>query len=363
MKTLQKIYLSFFIALLPLTCWSQNSIQQQYFSFSSQYGFTIPSVQTNKYFIQSRLTGLNLYLGKTNSDSASWSESFRNPIYGAGMQYQQFTENEILGNAYTFYYKISIPFFPVNKVGFYYSTAIGTTIIPKSFHPQVYYLNHANGSKFNVFAHFGLQSGINFYKNYILLLAVNYYHISNGNIKLPNNGLNLLAAEIGVNYKFQTIKNTRKFKKPIRENNTKYLITISAGSKQTAILGNNYSVFVAETNYYPFSFKKRSLGMGVDLVADKSLKNKIQNDSILTGSKSQYLYSGIYFSHTLNLNKVQIVTNLGVYIDYYKIINENLFYYLGLRYSLYKNIIGSFGLKANLNGGDYLTWGVGYYLK
>ncbi len=357
---MKQTLVSIFIFSWSLGIAQETNQKNNYFEVSGLYGLTIPSLKPGKFFIESRQKGFNLYFGKRNLDSMSWSQSFRNPDHGLGLMCNFLDENQILGNSFTIYYKINMPFYKVKKSGIYYTVSIGSSLINNPFHPQINYLNLANGSKINVFAHFGINSRIQLYKNYLLLLGFNFYHISNGNIKLPNEGLNLIAFETGLSYKFNVKKYHSKNQRISTNNKRKYYLTAVVGSKQTRILGNNYFIYSVAADVYFYTNAKRSIGAGIDLVYDNTFDHYFNTDSSYFDKEKRFIYNGIYLAHKLNLNKVSILTNVGYYIDYYSIVKDNFFYYLGVRYFVTDQIFAGFGIKARLNGGDFIGWGIGY---
>ena len=127
----------FFTALYSNLLYSQDQNRiTNYLSISGQYGFITPvSHQSLKYYIQSRTRGINFYYGRSDSGK-SWTNTFRYPDYGFGILFNKPDVDNILGNIITPYYRINIPFYPVTKLGIYYSAAIGTSIITNPFHPD-----------------------------------------------------------------------------------------------------------------------------------------------------------------------------------------------------------------------------------
>lgn len=358
-----KHYFIVILLVVSFTCLSQQSESLNYFiDFSGISGLTVPNLKAKKFFIDTRFNGVDFYIGLRKKDSTIWVNKFRYPDYGVGFQINIIDERNILGNAYSIYYTINLPFYPVRKIGVFYSISIGTSFISNPFHPEINYLNMANGSRMNVFAHFGLKTRIQVYNNIKFKLGFNFYHISNGNIKQPNDGLNLLAFESGISLSLENRSKLLVESHSFNQENQIFYITNSVGTKQTRILGDRYFMYALNFDSYLYSTSKRSLGVGIDFIYDNSINYLFESDSSYLNKEKRFIYNGIYLTHALNLNRVSILTNVGYYIDYYHIMKDEWFYYLGLRYFVTHHLFGNFGIKARFNGGDFIAWGIGYAL-
>ncbi len=336
------------------------SAQSNYLaSLNGIRGFMMQNAVEGKYSLDSRNSGFGLYFGKQTNKTDSWATPFRYPDYGLGFMVNFPDKSNILGNSYSMFITCNIPVINTQSVSFLYTISLGSSFVSKPFNADNNYLNHANGSYFNALANFGLSARVKVNKSILWNTGLSFYHISNGNISLPNDGQNLIAVSSGILYSFSSLKKKEKGKFTLSTKQN-FLMSTSIGTRQTKILGNNYLIYKIEAEYYPLHLEKRKIGLGIDYVIDKTYDYYFATDTTGKYSIHKYSYSGIYAVHILNLNRFNVVTATGFYIDYNNIVKENLFYHIGVRYFLNKNVFGTFSLKAKLSGVDFISWGVGY---
>jgi hypothetical protein len=106
---------------------------------------------------------------------------------------------------------------------------------------------------------------------------------------------------------------------------------------------------------------RRSLiDVGIEGFMNKGVQQAIINNASLVEGTPDYKGVGIMFGHELILEKLALVTQLGVYVYKPYIPEERIYAKIGLKYYLTKNIFGSFILKTHYAVAEVMEFGAGY---
>lgn len=302
--------------------------------------------------------GQEIRMGVQTVGKSYWEEIFKYPTYGVGF-YTGFFNNDIIGNPMALYGFMEIPF--VRKKDHYWSTSWG---VGASFHMNEYSEtknseNVAIATDLNVYVDFNTVYKYRISKRFELGGGVKVQHFSNGAIKHPNLGLNMLSGQMSVAY--YPGKTVEKFYKPAVEvKKKKYEFTamyaggFSAISKEDPTKYYNSVISLSASKIHSF---KRNFGVGVDVFYNEFLK--MNEDINYDGSTSDLMSYAGYLSTDLVANKFRMVVQLGVYlwrkVDYDIPIYERV----ALRYYIIPNLFANVSIKAHGAKAQYLEWGLG----
>lgn len=229
---------------------------------SIRQGFYVPFSQRHQYTKDFSVFGLDLRIGRQTDGSKAWEAEFDYPSYGVLLRYEHNTLDSAkyehrdadghavtdwvpIGDCYTVAGFLDGHFFSGKKWTFDYGFTFGLSFWPK-------YGNEFIGSPID--AHLAVQSGFTLYLNNHLDLCARaiFSHSSDGALKLPNYGTNVLSGNIGLCY-HPLGKPVRKIKEPEPWHPTCALYIANAfGALQTNTL--LYGRLPAESPYYIADF-------------------------------------------------------------------------------------------------------------
>lgn len=224
--------------------------------------------------------------------------------------------------------------------------------------------NRAISSSINFALDFGLESDIKIGKKHCLVLGTGLYHISNGSLKRPNGGINIVYGKIG------------------------FRPATSFGAKPNYALENHAFVFQSYLsfsyleqgeyntiqNFWSFTYSNQlqrqvnqlySLGVGLDIFYDASqaIVHEYRPYSSIPGNEKFLIAAGVAQQFTLG----KIFIPVGIYRYVYSAvpITEPNYLRFGLGWYMAKHLfIGSFfkgtiNKKIQLNS-NFMEWSIGF---
>lgn len=314
-------------------------------------------------------SGINIKAGwRINSSPDVYFKLYNNPIYGIGFYSSNFRTNTV-GRPYALYGFVQTPFGNVNheKWTFDYRIGLGISGNFNPYNENNNPLNIAIGSKNNVYLDFGIRSQYKLNNHFKAGLGLAYHHFSNGALRLPNKGINLIPVTVSLTYQPDGRKYSRdtSFTPPVIKN-WLYHFNVGAGIKQIA-RDSKKRYFKSTFSFYaskPLTYKWR-LGAGLDVFYSASGNSEeIAEDK--SGKLSAKISGGpsIYVVHVLNQDLV-LNGNVGYYIHNQDFNGEikRVFLRAGFRYYVYKNINAGISIKAHQGKADFIEWTLGYTLN
>lgn len=173
-------------------------------------GFYVPFSSRHQYTKNYSLYGLDLRIGRQTDGSKAWEKLFNYPSYGLLFRYEYNTLDSVkyehrngsgqavtdwvaLGNCYSVAGFLDGHFYNGRIWSFDYGFTFGLSFWPKYGHEFI-------GSP--VDAHLAFQSGLTLHiSNHLDWYArILFSHSSDGALKLPNYGTNVLSGNIGIRY-------------------------------------------------------------------------------------------------------------------------------------------------------------------
>ena len=310
--------------------------------------------------------GINLKVGwKIQKSDDVYFTLYNNPIYGIGF-YSSTFNTDIIGSPYAIYGFMQSPFGNLKKKywSFDYRIGLGISGNFKPYDPETNPLNVVIGAKNNVFIDLGIRSQYKISPNWRVGLGLAYHHFSNGALRLPNKGVNLVPITASVTYQ----PNGHSIL-PDRSNITPYPdkilyhINYGIGWKQ---LDKDKDERFLKTTLGAYASKhvshKWRVGAGVDLFySDSGNYDEIAGDD--SGKLSAKLSGGpsFYLVHVLT-RRLVLNGNIGYYIHKRSFNGEinHIFLRAGARYYVYKDFNAGISIKAHKGKADFIEWTVGY---
>ena len=334
-----------------------------------------------------------------------WHRYFNYPYLGVGAIYLSLGNPDILGYALAVYPYINFPIIRAGRFSVNFKAGAGVSYVTKTFadfRDSVFSgtlefdsSNVAIGSHLNVYFAAGLNADVRLSDNISLTAEYGWNHISNGMIKAPNSGINMLNAFIGLkytpNYEARRNEYLRYYYAPDIPRNISVEITASGGLRQRYMRdgGEGYGktfpiASLAAAIYKPITNLYR-MGIGGDFFYDgvytsglssgykreyitvDELKNKLRfglswQNELIMGRLTAGIHAGVYlFNPVKNLEPYGSVSSKGIIYPYNPEEEVGWFYTrVSGKYLLAKHIYASIGLKTHLQKAEFIEWGLGY---
>lgn len=325
------------------------------------YGFIWPHHTSIAYSTNKHIPAFEInYLHQT--DGQNFFDALYNyPRIGMGTSYSHLHKHEVFGSALGYYGFFDFSLYDYKFFTFSYRIYGGLSWLTKIWDFQKNPLHTAIGSHINLY--FRVSANTRFKLNQKLELTFDFglTHFSNGRIKNPNLGLNLVTISSGLTYNinYNNHYSTISPEKPELKN-WNINITSYNGYKALGNFKNTYYYKSALNLLCGYNINhKKQYGVGVDLFYDGSIKGDFLPTN--PNSKPNLLQTGLIVYQDLRYNKLVLTVQIGYYV-YNKHNYTAIYNRCGLKYYFKKNFYGSVCLKSHKTQADYVEWGIGYTL-
>ncbi|OFY64429.1 MAG: hypothetical protein A3H98_09645 [Bacteroidetes bacterium RIFCSPLOWO2_02_FULL_36_8] len=293
---------------------------------------------------------------------SSWERVYNFPFTDIAVIITDFANKNDLGYAISIIPQLQILFYEKSFLSPSFTAGTGVSYLTKIFHPVENPLNVTFGSRFNIVLHGYLGLQLRIKKNFLMDVGYGITHFSNGNIKEPNTGLNLILWKAGLNYLFfgKTLKNISDTIAIVPLKNF-YSIRLNQSFKQLPSAGNKFFYIVSVSGNYNYPLTNLGyITTGFDLFMDYAVKYLMINETTTYKSSVQLFRSGITAGYVFKINRVEIPVQFGYYI-YLPFKNVTSTYQrAGVQYAVTKNFTAGLYLKTHYGHADYLEWTAGW---
>ncbi|MGE5424657.1 MAG: acyloxyacyl hydrolase [Syntrophothermus sp.] len=336
-----------------------------------QYGFVYPHNIVLELF-QSHLTAFEFNIHQETYGKHVWERVYSYPEIGVSLWYSNLGKSEWLGDAYSIFPYLNFPLFRSKTFSFNFRLGLGVGYITKPFNRLDNYKNLAIGSHFNASADLMLEARYKINYRLTASAGISLHHFSNGSLKLPNYGINLPLANIGMAYRLarenpligdRFLAPTQPYEAIIR-----HLIQFDVGAlvgykNMQSVYGENFLVYhFFENTWFPVS-RKSKWGAGLDLSYDKSHIVKLEKQGDTLTNNLKILRPGVNAAYSLGLSKVAFIFNLGYYLGGAEHSNGPLYEKLSFQYNFTKYAFMTVMLKVHWGRADYIGWGLGIRME
>ena len=331
-----------------------NFPDNSFISINTTYGFMPDPNYSYQHLLNGYMKSANLTAGLNLKGSQYWHKYYNYPETGLSFVYYNLSNNEQLGSVFGLIPYIEIRLYNSQKLYPSFNMGIGLSYISKKYDKLNNHQNVLIGSHLNAAIRTGFDLHFQLKQNFFIYTGSSFIHCSNGNIKYPNKGLNIITGNAGIKYYFNktgydTTTKTNSFKK--------YQFTISYAISFTNIKtginnGFNYHDFMIDIHrkinpiYY--------LGLGIDYAYNNADTNIVYFENKFIPSRNNI--SGIKISNNFKFSRFEVLLQLGMHL-----FNSNKIYdWIILRYRIYQNVKVNLSYKSYFNIGDHLGWGISY---
>ena len=187
------------IVLVPFVLFGQNR-KGMNISSSVFYGNILRHRASLAYQQPPYIYGVSLCFSQRTLGLKQWQYFHRYPEVGIGMAYFNLGDKDVLGEAVGILAQISYNMIETPKMAVNGEIAIGVGYVSKHFDSITNPTNNAIGSSVNNMTVVKLNTSYRINRKLTLSGAIGITHLSNGALKLPNLGINILEGILGVKY-------------------------------------------------------------------------------------------------------------------------------------------------------------------
>lgn len=307
---------------------------------------------------------VDIRLGFKRTEPTLYNHIYRNPTFGIGF-YSATFQSEFLGQPHALYAFTDIPFkrrYFNEMLSFRYFTSVGIGFNFRPFDEEENPLNQFIGSYENIYTHFGFTSSYQINAGLFVDASIGLKHFSNGSLRKPNTGLNIIPFTIGLRSVLNERYHTASYKKTIPE----YLIQpqwnflMSVGEKNyTTGEGQYPKLVLGAQRVWQLSYKYR-LGIGADMFYSGAAERRLDREEVPFADRASFGLVGVWeWVLTPNL---YVPIGVGTYL-HRNLHNEEITWYysrLGVRYRLNNGLSAGLSIKAHGLKADFFEWTVAY---
>jgi hypothetical protein len=310
--------------------------------FNKEY---IKSIELNAWFYGSNQSGIN------------------NSILGAGYLFSNLGNKNIYGNVHSLYMNMLNPLVS-GRLPVQIKTGLGIAYVTKKFDTETNNFNRAMGSHLNAYGHIAISGRIPFVEDRLIFRpGITFHHVSSGAITMPNQGLNMLTINAGIEFSsghshsgFFVLKRDK-----LHLLKNRFSVIYAPGIKQVDWRLDKQIFTSSLILDYGYNFRpERSIGAGISLFYNDTWAYLPYTRPAKDDSLSPF-QSAVHISLQIDRGPVAFILHPGIYIYMPAIDRPYLTNRLGMKYSLANNITFQFSIKAHWFAiADYFEWGIGY---
>ncbi|MDX1653439.1 MAG: acyloxyacyl hydrolase [Brumimicrobium sp.] len=329
---------------------------------SPKFGFLIPHRATMQHLAKGHIAGIDLSIVNQTDGSKQWHEDFLLPKYGVSLYFSNLGYEEVLGNAFGARGFLALPFVKSKSWSFGSRLGAGLAYATKRFDQIINPKNNALGSRLNCFISLGVETEKQF-KQSALTLGLDMSHMSNGAIRLPNLGLNIVFLSLGYTHYFEPIKKSETAHNVDTMGSEErwhfYVLGLYSSKQIYPTGGRNYNIF-GITPYVQFRCTPKCIVEGgLDGIYNQSIYDK----SGQVFPRSSNFQLGTYAAYVLPVSKMQLLVGMGAYLIDPADPGGPVYHRFGGRFKLGERLMGNLTIKAHWAKADYFEYGITYRIK
>lgn len=336
-----------------------------------EYGFLL-SHHLELDIFQSHFPAFEFSIEKQTFGRQRWESKYAYPIIGLSAWFSPLGGFKQLGSAIAVYPFINFPLFKNDIQSLNFRLGVGVGYLTNYYQRIDNYQNFAIGSHLNVAGrlYFEYRRKLNRLMN--VSAGVGLTHFSNGSIKNPNYGLNMITGTLSVSIFLQ--KPNHYISKmvlpelyPFEFDGKKFLDAdfsfALARKNMQEVNGQNFMVFAGYANLLKRVSYKSAFGIGLDLVYDGSDKFILEWNGTPVENGWQLLKPGANVAYELIISRVSFLINFGFYFSGAERSEGDMYQRFSLRYRFSDHYFAQLALGTNFGKAEYVGLGLGYRLN
>jgi len=333
------------------------------------YGFIADVKNRNHLLINSHNTPFEISFRQSLSTKYSWQSLLPGTEKGISLKYIDLKNPEYLGNVWALTPFINASVIEKKTWKLSFNASMGIVYASKIYHRTENYRNTIFGSHLNAAIGFGMEYCFYLFDPVMIYTGIDFFHYSNGETTLPNDGMNTGSFFISTGYQFNqrvitvTAEN-QKFRRRVHMS----IIPVIGWKDVSPVKSRKYLNAALSAEYSYTLTRILNIGAGIAFFFDGSMKQLYLND-IEEGEDVDNSYrqvkAGLYILNDINFYPVMIHIETGYYLVEDRIKDRSrVFNRIGLRYFIHDRYFINITHKSHFFfKGDNLEWGVGYIIR
>ncbi len=347
------------LLLFPLISFSQQqAIEANYY-----YGFFWPHRTTMRHIVNDYAKGFNVAYEANYTNSLA-NKYYNSPVWGIQFLFLNPGNKKVLGNTYSLVPYLRLKLIDYERFNLTTKLGLGLGYVENTYNRETNFTNTAIGSHINLNVHLNIDAAYAISQNTHLKAGLNFTHLSNGAMVLPNLGLNIPTLNIGINRAFG-YSESEELIEPAKDvsPSKNWLVHVNFGMREvepnSEKLFPNYNLSI---EYLSQKSAVNSFSGIVDFFYKSTLSERAKIDTGITRGISSFQL-GLMGAYHRTINPIDIYIGMGIYlVDDAKF--DGLFYHrLGMRYLLSDNLNLGFSIYSHFAKADHFQLGIGYKIK
>lgn len=316
-------------------------------------------------------TSLNVAFVQQTDGRKAWQQRRRYPLLGLGLSYTNYGNNDIYGQSIGLYPFIQVPIVRGKNLEWTCRAGLGIGYISKhaSRFPDWDTINNISSSHFNNYTLLATDLRYHINKHWDIQAGLTISHISNGELRHPNLGVNLGAGHIGFRY-FPVSAKPGHIVKDLPKLKGRWLIQARMGigfkSMQT-MDGPLYPVYMPSLYISKRYASRNKIFAGLDYSYYHNVYAFLQNNEIFPGHEKEHSWeASIFAGNEFLFGRFGILLQFSIPIHhtylredkYYQKVGYN-FYLVQREQGVLKELCATVLIKANKFQADVFEFGLG----
>lgn len=326
-------------------------------------GFIVAHDPKMRHLALSHPEGFSIWVKKHTYGDRDWEKALKYPDIGLVLDYFDY-KSDILGHSIATTGFLDYYLTRTDKNSFNFQFGVGISYSFSPYDKQDNNKNIAIGSPIT----YSLRAQLSYNQQIIerlkLMLALRLTHYSNGASALPNKGINIPTADLGVSYSLNKLRPDYHIfsTMPKIDEDLKFNVFIGTGLKEVTIDGKKFPFITVSFNSSKQVSLLNSFNLGVDYFHSWATKEEIAIDHDLESRDLDFKRVGLAGGHELLIGKLSFLTQLGVYIYRPYKSDKPIYQRYGLKYKLSEKLYGGVFLKSHYGKAEAVEWGIGIKL-
>lgn len=369
MRYLQNFLLTIFL-MLPLLGFAQfrGGNENKQVTVDILRGFILKHKPQIEHLITEHPSGFRISVDRKTFGSEEWQQRYNFPDVGLTFIYLNYGDDR-LGKSFGIipHYSFYVNRNKRSKNQFKYKVGLGLGYNTTKYDRQFNNKNNALSTDLNFGILFQAEFQREVTNRLFLNASISLTHFSNGSIKRPNSGINVVSSNLGLSYIFNYTPTEYSYleETPLDKKGLGYTLTFSTGMHEYSRIGaGQYPFFVLSGLVDKRLNHKSALGITLEWFASLSMRHDIQYDYHFAGKKKPDWHRiGIALSHELFLRKVSVISQAGYYVyDEYNYYGK-VYLRLGVRKYFNHNLYTSLMVKSHAAKAEAAEFALGWRFR
>lgn len=363
-----KFFVIIILSITPFLGYGQGAFDTNGYTYSiggyASRGFIVMHDKEMGHLTQSHTNGASVYIKKHTYGKRAWEEAFKYPDIGISLHYLDYNSH-LLGETFSAMGTIDYYLLRKKNRAVIFEFGFGLGYNNKPYNSETNNKNIALGSYITYAALLRLGYSHQIVPGLHIDSGIKLSHFSNGAFKMPNKGINVVSADLGVSYDLYKVAPDYIIDtEPVQiDRKTRYNFSLGSGIKEIDPIGSDkFSFFIFSMYASKRTTKSNEFNLGVDAFYSFATKEEIKIDKDLNGASPDFKRVGVFAGHSLLMGKLSFLLQLGVYVYKPYKSDKPVYQRYGFKYAFHKNVFGGIFLKTHYGKADAVEWTVGFKL-